>query len=163
MAVPVISFIGWSGVGKTTFLENLITALKARGLSVAVLKHDGHEFQMDVEGKDTWKLTRAGADVVAIANARHAAILENRPIGFAELLNRVGDVDMVIAEGFENEAVPQIEVHRAGFGALRCRRPERLIAVISDEAVETAAPVFGFANVQAVADICISYTRKENS
>ena len=45
--IPVLAFVGYSGVGKTTLLEKLVTSLKARGLRLAVVKHDGHEFAAD--------------------------------------------------------------------------------------------------------------------
>ncbi len=52
MSIPVFSFVAFSGTGKTTFLEKLIPQLKARGLRVAVYKHDAHEFEIDKKGKD---------------------------------------------------------------------------------------------------------------
>lgn len=67
--VPIITFVGKSGTGKTTLLEQLIPMLKARGLRLAVLKHDAHHFEMDKPGKDTYRFTAAGADVVTISNA----------------------------------------------------------------------------------------------
>ena len=41
---PIISFVRLSGTGKTTFLEKLIPVLKARGLRLALIKHDAHHF-----------------------------------------------------------------------------------------------------------------------
>ncbi|MBR3003634.1 MAG: molybdopterin-guanine dinucleotide biosynthesis protein MobB, partial [Lachnospiraceae bacterium] len=46
----ITSFVGYSGSGKTTFIEKLIKELKVRGRSVAVIKHDAHEFDIDKEG-----------------------------------------------------------------------------------------------------------------
>jgi len=47
--VPVISFIGWSGSGKTTFLEQVVRYLSRDGLRVGILKHHGHTTTVDVE------------------------------------------------------------------------------------------------------------------
>jgi molybdopterin-guanine dinucleotide biosynthesis protein MobB len=80
MDIPVYSFIAKSGTGKTTLIEKLIPELKSRGLRVAVMKHDAHEFDVDKPGKDSWRMTRAGADVTVIASATHAAVMENRPV-----------------------------------------------------------------------------------
>ena len=74
--VPIITFVGKSGTGKTTLLEQLIPMLKARGLRLAVLKHDAHHFEMDKPGKDTYRFTAAGADVVTISNAEKFAMIE---------------------------------------------------------------------------------------
>lgn len=161
MSAPVVSIIGWSGVGKTTFLEKLIPVLKGRGLRIALVKHDGHDFQMDTEGKDTWRFTRAGADVVGISNDRHGALLENRPLSFSELLLKIVGVDLILAEGFDDEALPQIEIHRAGFPQLRCKTPERLLAVVSDEPLNLVMPVFAFDELEAVADLIFPMSDRE--
>ncbi len=150
MDIPVISFTGWSGSGKTTFIEKLIPVLRGSGLRVAVLKSDGHEFQMDREGKDTFRFSSAGADCVAIANSRHAAILENRPLSFEELCSHVRNVDLILAEGFHSEPLPRIEVFR-GHDSLRCADRENLWAVITDEQISPGVPVFGLEDVSSVA------------
>ena len=67
MPVPIISIVGNSGAGKTTFLEKLIRQLKRRGYRVATIKHDTHNFQMDHPGKDTYRLAEAGSDIVMIS------------------------------------------------------------------------------------------------
>ncbi|SFP08737.1 molybdopterin guanine dinucleotide biosynthesis accessory protein MobB [Oscillibacter sp. PC13] len=150
MTAPIISFIGWSGVGKTTFLERLIPALKARGIRLALLKQDGHEFDMDKEGKDSWRFTQSGADVVTIANQAHAAVLLNRPTDFSEILAHVRDVDLILTEGYHNLHYPQIEIHRKGFETLRCLYPDQLIALVTDEPLAADAPQFGFEDLEPV-------------
>lgn len=154
MDIPVISFIGWSGAGKTTFIEKLIPVLRARGLRVAVLKSDGHDFQMDREGKDTFRFSTAGAECVAISNSRHAAILENRPLSFDELYARVKNVDIILAEGWYSQPLPRVEVVRGG-SALRCADPENLWAVITDEPRSFDVPVFGPEEIPAAADFLL--------
>ena len=163
MSVPIISFIGWSGVGKTTFLEKLISCLKKRGLRIALIKHDGHDFQMDTPGKDTWRFTQAGADVVAISNDRHGALLENRPISFAALLEKIRDVDLILTEGYDDERLPQVEIHRKGFPRLRAREPEKLLAVVSDEPIELAVPVFSFEDTEALSQLLFPMDPRETA
>ena len=67
---PIISIIGKSGSGKTTLLEMVISELTRRGYSVGILKHDAHGFEIDHEGKDSWRHKQAGASVVALASGR---------------------------------------------------------------------------------------------
>ena len=50
--IPIMAFAGYSGSGKTTLLEKLIREIKSRGVRLAVIKHDGHQFEIDHEGKD---------------------------------------------------------------------------------------------------------------
>ena len=59
MQIPIVSVAAWSGTGKTTYLEKLIPEFKRRGLRVAALKHDAHDFDIDREGKDSWRMTQA--------------------------------------------------------------------------------------------------------
>ncbi|MCR5173611.1 MAG: molybdopterin-guanine dinucleotide biosynthesis protein B, partial [Oscillospiraceae bacterium] len=87
--VPVFQFVALSGTGKTTFLEKLVAELKSRGLRVGVYKHDGHEFEIDRPGKDSWRFTRAGADVTLLSSAGKAVIMENRPVPPEELADRI--------------------------------------------------------------------------
>lgn len=66
MGIPVLTFTAYSNTGKTTYLEKLIPCLKSAGLRIAVIKHDAHDFQADIEGKDSWRFAQAGADIVAV-------------------------------------------------------------------------------------------------
>ena len=58
--IPIIGFAAYSGTGKTTLIEKLVRSLKAKGLRLAVIKHDGHRFEIDKEGKDSYRFTKAG-------------------------------------------------------------------------------------------------------
>ena len=114
---PVLCFVGPSGVGKTTLLEQLIARFARAGVRVAAIKHDAHEFEMDREGKDSFRLRRAGACAVAISSRTQAAFLVSppRPLPLAELVRRVPiDVDLILVEGHKQSDAPKIELHRRG-------------------------------------------------
>ena len=100
--IPVISVAAYSGTGKTTFLEKLIPVLKARGLRLCVMKHDAHDFQVDREGKDSWRLTKDGADVTLLTNGQRAVLFENRPVDTEALLGKISDVDLILTEGYKH-------------------------------------------------------------
>ena len=139
----VYSFIAWSGTGKTTYLEGLIAALKARGLRVAAVKHDGHRLDLDREGKDSWRFARAGADVVAVADGEKCAVMEYRPRALAEILARLPDVDIVLVEGWHAEAPNPILLHRAAAGQPPKLPPADCFAVVTDTPLDTAGrPTF---------------------
>ena len=57
--IPILGVAGWSGSGKTTLIEALLPELRRRGLRTAVIKHDGHDFAIDQQGKDSWRFTQA--------------------------------------------------------------------------------------------------------
>ena len=151
--IPIVSFVAWSGTGKTTFLEKLIPALKARGLRLCVMKHDAHEFQADREGKDSWRMTRAGADVTIVTNGKHAAVFENRPVSAEALLARVEGVDLILTEGYKHGPWKKIALYRAAVGKPFPCPMEECAAIVTDTPLETAAPCFGFSEVEAVADL----------
>ena len=66
MAVPIVSFVGRSNSGKTTLIERVIPELVRAGYKVATVKHAGHGFDLDTEGKDSWRHKQAGASSVVV-------------------------------------------------------------------------------------------------
>ena len=75
----VIGFCGYSGSGKTTLVEQLIVRLRLAGQRVSVVKHAHHEFDIDHEGKDSWRHRQAGAFEVVIASNRRLAKIREFP------------------------------------------------------------------------------------
>ncbi|AJE02287.1 bifunctional molybdenum cofactor guanylyltransferase MobA/molybdopterin-guanine dinucleotide biosynthesis adaptor protein MobB [Geobacter pickeringii] len=148
MAVKAVSFVAKSGTGKTTLLEQVIMELKERGYRIGVIKHDAHRFDIDHPGKDSHRLTAAGADTMLISSPEKLAVVKKHPASppIEELLETYfGDVDLVLTEGFKKSGLPKIEVHRKERSAtLLCRGEEHdptLLAVASDEALELDVPV----------------------
>ena len=156
MDIPVYSFIAKSGTGKTTLIEKLIPELKSRGLRVAVMKHDAHEFDVDKPGKDSWRMTRAGADVTVVASAAHAAIMENRPVSAEELLSRISDVDLIITEGYKHGPWKKIGVYRAAAGNELPEVSGGYFAVAADADAGVPAPCVPLDDVKALADLIVS-------
>ena len=160
----IYAVVAFSGTGKTTLLEKLIPLLKERGMRVAVVKHDAHEFEIDKEGKDSWRMTRAGADVTAVASGTHAAIMENRPVSFEELLGKIDDVDIIIAEGYKHENIKKIALRR---GANNKPFPvpfDECIAVMSDIPEEMEVPFFHLDDAESLANLIaadMKWSRKE--
>lgn len=154
-SVPVYSVIAWSDTGKTTYLEKLIPALRENGVRTAVIKHDGHDFDIDHEGADSARFTAAGADISGIFSASHAALMLNFPIG-AEALVRLtalsGAVDLILTEGCKKEKWPKILLYRENSGKPMAADPDSCAAVVSDVKVDTTAPVFELEDVNAVAE-----------
>lgn len=157
--VPVITFVGKSGTGKTTFLEQLIPVLKAQGLRIAVLKHDAHHFEMDRPGKDTYRFTAAGADVVTISNAEKFAMIEQPPeeLTLRDIITRLPQVDLVLTEGYKKSRYPKIEIHRAVLNRPLIADPAQLLAVMTDEPVDTPAPQLALSDVSGCAGIIRQY------
>lgn len=153
--IPVVTLAAYSNTGKTTYLSSLVPCLKAAGLRVAVVKHDGHDFEIDREGKDTWQFAQAGADVVAIASATKFALMEYRPIGVEDLVGRISGVDLIITEGYKHGPYPKIALYRAASGKELAVPPEQCFAIVSDTPVEAPCPVFALEDPQSLADYLV--------
>ena len=132
----------YSGTGKTTFLERLIPKLKARGLKIAIVKHDGHRFEIDHEGKDSDRFTKAGADVTGLISSEKAVLMENRQTDPEEFLKKIDGVDLILTEGFKQGPWPKIMLHRKGTGKPMPLLPEECLAVISDVEILDCKNVF---------------------
>ena len=156
MSIPTYSFVAYSNTGKTTFLEKLVPELKARGLRVAVYKHDGHDFEIDKEGKDSYRMTKAGADVTLISSATKAVIMENRYIDPEELVSRISDVDIIIVEGWKAGPWKKIAMRRSANGKDFPIPQEECFALISDTPVKGYDNVFDINDAEGVAKLLIS-------
>lgn len=153
--VPVVSFVGNSGVGKTTFLEKLIPVLKERGHRVAAIKHDVHRFDIDYPGKDSWRLTEAGSDLVLLSSPDKLAMIE-RPAAeraLDELVAMVSDrVDIVLTEGYRGAAAMKIEVSRAAHSHELTARLDDVIAIATDRPFDYPVPQFSLEDAAGMAD-----------
>ena len=150
--VPIYQFVALSGTGKTTFLEKLVAELKDRGLRVGVYKHDGHDFEIDRPGKDSWRMTQAGADVTLLSSASKAVIIENRPVPPEELADRTDNVDILLVEGYKAGPWRKIAMRREASGKDWAVPPEECLAVITDGPSPDGVPRFGFSDIAAIAD-----------
>ena len=159
--LPVYSIVAYSGTGKTTLLEKLIPALKTRGLRLAVMKHDTHDFDIDREGKDSDRLTKAGADMTLLTSPKKAVVMENRPVEPERLLDQVHDVDLILTEGFKFGDWKKILLVRGATGRGPALDPALCCAVVSDVPIETETPVFGLDETERLADGIIGDMKKE--
>jgi len=156
--VPVVSFVGNSGVGKTTFLEKLIPVLKDRGCRIASIKHDVHNFTIDYPGKDSWRLTQAGSDIVVLSAATKLAVLETvqEERSLTDLVEMVSDrVDLVVTEGYRGAAALKIEVSREAHSTALTARLDDLLAIVTDHRFEIDVPQFGLEDAAPVADFIV--------
>ena len=116
----VAGFVGYSGSGKTTLIEALLGEFAARGLRASVIKHAHHGFELDREGKDSWRHRKAGAYEVLVASPYLLALQretrEPREYDIGDLLRRLDPVDWVLVEGFRHAPIPKIEVWRSETG-----------------------------------------------
>ena len=118
--MKVFGLAGYSGSGKTTLLEALIPRLTEAGLSVSLIKHAHHRFDIDQPGKDSYRLREAGcSEVLLISEQRWVLMHELRGApepSLEEQIARFSDCDLVLVEGFKHTPIPKLEVHRPSVG-----------------------------------------------
>ena len=155
--LPIICMVGASNSGKTTYLEKLIPELRRRGYQVGTLKHDVHGFEMDREGKDTWRHRRAGAQTIGIASPMTVATIREttEEMSLGLIAGRYfWQEDILLTEGFKRSHYPKIEVFRSAIEAQPiCGLQDNLVAVVTDDAVQVDVPVFSFSDVAGLADL----------
>lgn len=153
--VPALAIVGKSGAGKTGIIEKLIAEFKARGYRVAAVKHSHQTVELDAEGKDTWRFTRAGCDASVICSPAKLTVFRNASPepNIEEALIALGDsYDIVIFEGFKRGRLPKIEAHRFELGQDMVCAPEELIAVITNGPLSLDLPSFQFNDTGRIAD-----------
>lgn len=159
---PILGFVAYSGTGKTTLLEQLIPELRAQGLRVALLKHAHHDFDIDIPGKDSYRLRKAGATQVMVASARRWALVnENDECRdepqLAELLQHLDPsrFDLLLVEGFKHENYPKIELWRSELAKpLLHPHDHHIIALACDReaAIEPAIPRLNLNDIATIAE-----------
>ena len=144
--MKIYAIVGQSHVGKTWLIRRLIPELKARGRSVAVIKHCHQGFALDLEGKDSWQFMQAGSERVAMWSPDQVAVLQKTEEGLdarAIAKRFFLDVDFVFVEGGRQDThTKKIEVLRKGISEKVESPPEELIAVVADLDVAVDRPVY---------------------
>ena len=144
--VPILGISAYgSGTGKTTLLSKLIPELTAQGVRISVIKHAHHSFDIDHPGKDSYRLRQAGAIQTLVASsARWALITELQHVQdhsecepqLSELVQKIDTalVDIILVEGF-----------------ILANHDANIIAIASDETIETSLPLLDLNNISEIA------------
>jgi molybdopterin-guanine dinucleotide biosynthesis protein B len=70
-----------------------------------------------------------------------------------EIVRLMGDVDLVITEGYKRGDKPKIEVSRQERGSELLCQPEELIGVMADHFVDMQVPQFALDDAAGVVDL----------
>lgn len=129
----VIAMSGIKNSGKTTLITRLIPYLKEKGIKIATIKHDGHDFEPDREGTDTYRHRKSGAYGVGIFSQNKWMIIkEEEDVPISKFIDQFPEADLIFLEGFKYSNYPKIEIVRSEVSSLPISRPETVIAYVSD-------------------------------
>lgn len=124
---------GIKNSGKTTLITKIIKQLTDRNYRVGVIKHDGHEFEIDVENTDTHKHRLAGSTGTIIYSKTKYAVMKDWSVIDLELLiSYLSDLDVIIMEGMKHSSYPKIEVVREGRSNEIVCDPNTLLAIATN-------------------------------
>ena len=164
---PLLGFSAYSGTGKTTLLSQVLPILKSQGIRVAVIKHAHHTFDIDHPGKDSHTLRHAGASQMLIASSKRWALMVETPEAtkppiLNELIAQLdqSQLDIILVEGFKDEAFPKIELHRPSLAKpFLYTHDNNIIAIATDENIQLERDIalLDINNIKQIADFIINY------
>jgi len=151
---PIVSIIGESKSGKTTLIEKLLLELTSRGYRVATIKHTVHKLSFDKAGKDSWRHLQSGSGATAIVSPYEVVMIKS--VSKEPDLNEIArlfneEYDIILTEGFKESVAPKIEVHRKA-ASPPLSGIKNVVAMATDEPLETNIRQFSLNNVKAIAD-----------
>ncbi|KGQ38712.1 molybdopterin-guanine dinucleotide biosynthesis protein B [Gallibacterium anatis] len=162
--IPMLGITGYSGTGKTTLLEKLLPLLAARGIRTAVIKHTHHNVQLDKPGKDSWRMQQAGAkQVIMTCDQRWALMTETPALVSLDYLAAQFDpqsVDLILVEGFKQEPIAKILLHRQQLEKPLPEIDTYTIALALDYRLSLSAtdvPQLDINQPQQIADFIVKY------
>lgn len=144
---------GLKNSGKTHLTERLIHAFAEKGLTVGVIKHDGHSFECDVEGTDSDRFYRAGASATAVFSPTQSFVRVRRQMTIDEIVGSMGDPDIIMIEGMKDSSYPKVEVIREEITDKSICDPCTLICIATDTelSVRPSCPVFDLNDTEGIA------------
>ncbi len=158
----IVSFIAKSGTGKTTLIEKIIKILAKRGYKVSSLKHTDHDFDADIQGKDSWRHKNAGAYSTMLLSEKKMAFFSDvkeaeKPHGVKDIvLKFFGGSDIVIIEGFKDLSIPKIELLRKEISPdafIKYKGDPNLILVCGDDFIkDLKVPQININDAEKIAD-----------
>lgn len=159
MNAPVFGIVGWKNSGKTTLMAKLIAEFSRRGLNVAAIKHAHHHFDVDHEGRDSFRFREAGAKTTIVSSpVRWAIMTELRgdaELDLPQLLEKAAGADIILVEGYKTHPHRKIEVRReeAVRTAPLSAKDPAIMAVAADFETDAGGlPLFSLDDVPAIAD-----------
>lgn len=161
----VFAVSGIKNSGKTTLIGKLITALTQRGYRVGVIKHDGHEFQADHVGTDSYKHKMSGAEnVIVYSKTKLMMIKAHDKPNLEEMIALEQDMDIVILEGMKYSAYPKLEIVRAAVSKESVCDPKTLLGIVTDtELVIPGVPKLGMDEEEKILEVVQAFIDKNGN
>lgn len=161
----ILAICGIKNSGKTTLIERLLPLFTHIGLKVAVIKHDGHDFEADVPGTDSYRHFKAGAYGVAVYSSQKMSIVkQSRSVTAKMLMSFFPEADLILCEGQKSSQLPKLEVVRREISSGPVCTGDLVIGYVTDTAGDSIwqsfeKPVFDINEIEQIAQFIIQYCR----
>lgn len=107
-----VAFTGPSNSGKTTLIVKVANILIEKDYKVVIIKNDPKDkANFDIEGKDSYKFSQTGADVVVTSPTR-TTLFSRQSKSLNDIINMVGEFDFLLVEGLKTLPLPRIAIFR---------------------------------------------------
>jgi molybdopterin-guanine dinucleotide biosynthesis protein B len=165
--MKVFGFAGWSGSGKTTVIEQLVPRFVTQGLTVSLIKHAHHTFDVDHPGKDSYRHRTAGCKEVLVSSGERWVIMhelrgDSEP-DLGEQIKRISPCDLLLVEGYKRYPMPKLEIYRQANGKpLLYPDDPHIVAIAADAPLATHLPRFDLTEYDRIAEYvlsCVGLTR----
>ncbi len=130
-----VAFTGPSNSGKTTLILKVARKLiNEHKKEVAIIKHDpSDKARFDVEGKDSYKFSDTGAEVI-VTSPRRTTYFSKRNKELDEMIRLFDKFDILLVEGLKNLPLPRISIFR---NSLDCDYFPYMNALAIDDSIDT--------------------------
>ena len=156
----VVAVSGIKNAGKSGLIVKLLPALIRRGLRVATVKHDGHRFEADRPGTDSFRHLEAGALGAAVFDGEKYQLVRRAAVNESFLITQFPEADLILLEGFKDSPWPKLEIVRAAVSDHPVTHPSTRLALVTDCALDACGcPVFGLDDTEALADLLLRFVR----
>lgn len=159
----VIGVAGFKNAGKTTLVERLVRHLTGLGYRVSTVKHAHHSFDIDHEGRDSFRHRKAGATEVAVISRDRTAVIHElrgaEPPALEQVLAGLKPCDLVIVEGYKRDGHDKIEVRNLALSPPPLAGDDPTVVAIAATGPIAGAPVpvFDRDDVRGLAQFIISH------
>jgi molybdopterin-guanine dinucleotide biosynthesis protein MobB len=160
MRMNILAICGIKNAGKTTLIERVLPLLQQQSIRVGVIKHDGHRYEADVPGTDSFRYLQASAEAVAIYDAEKFTITRRGNVSPETIFHAFSDMDLILVEGFKNTNCAKIEIVREEISTEPISNPENRLAIISDCLEVTDLPVFLPDDMENIASFIMNALRE---
>lgn len=151
--VKLLAISGVKNSGKTTLITRLIGEFKSRDIRVATIKHDGHDFEPDIEGTDSYLHRKSGAEAVAVFSSNRWMVIREEHIDENYFIEEFKDFDLVILEGFKGSSYQKLEIVRSAVSTSPVTDPSTVLAYVTDlEELDPSKRQFDLDDIIGLAD-----------